>query len=89
MKLANGVYQQNETDNGDLYSGPYDSDGLRCGLGLVHFTDGGYYLGEFLDDVAHGQGKLVNREGTIFVGSFMSNDLNGKATETRLDAYQY
>ena len=54
MKLANGVYQQNETDNGDLYTGPYDSDGLRCGLGLVHFTDGGYYLGEFLDDMAHG-----------------------------------
>lgn len=52
---------------------------LRDGFGLQLFPNGSFYVGEWLDDKAHGKGQLVLKDGTFYEGVYQRNCIvNGR-----------
>ena len=64
------MYSSITLPSGEVYTGPMDDNGIRCGYGLVEFVNGSYYLGECLDDCANGIGKHVSSSGVIRTGAW-------------------
>jgi hypothetical protein len=51
----------------------------KNGYGYRLYKNNKVYIGDFKDDLKHGQGKLLNRNGEILYEGEYSNDLmNGK-----------
>ena len=45
---------------------------MKQGLGTFTFADGTEYVGEFENDVFHGQGTMTDADGARFVGLYQS-----------------
>ena len=78
-------YPTIETEDGDTYTGTLNNKGLRHGYGLVIFKEGGFYIGEWQDDFAQGQGLHVEHDNTVSEGKWKHNMLHGKAKLTHPD----
>ena len=64
-----GSYQYSDGDN---FNGLI-SDNKRNGLGVMKFTSGETYYGDWVNDCKEGKGKLVYADKTIYEGEFLKN----------------
>ena len=56
--------QDGDGADGSLYVGPY-VEGERCGKGILKHLDGSKYTGDFKNDLQNGQGKFIEKDGTM------------------------
>lgn len=89
IDLAVVFYQTITLESGDVYTGPLDKTGERNGYGLVVFADKSYYLGQWSNDMANGEGRHVALEGTLSEGEWSDNQLNGWARVIQPDGSSY
>lgn len=73
--------------NGDRYMGEFDNNQYHGQGELIY---GGWkYIGNFKEGRYHGRGKLSSPKGTLWEGMFENHQLNGPATETRVDGSRF
>ena len=70
IKMAVAFYPTITLESGDIYTGPLNFEEQREGYGLVVFVDKSYYLGEWNNDMANGEGRHVALEGTVSEGEW-------------------
>lgn len=63
--------------SGAIYEGDF-RQGKSNGKGILTFTNGNKYLGDWQDSHRQGQGKLLFREGHTYVGGFVKSKMRGK-----------
>jgi hypothetical protein len=73
IDLSIGIYTPISLQTGDVYTGPLSKDHEREGYGLMIFVDESYFLGEWANDMANGEGKHVAVEGTVSEGTWLDN----------------
>lgn len=44
----------------------------------MQYPDGSYYNGEWENDMMHGEGKFVDKEGMVWEGVFINNTFESK-----------
>jgi hypothetical protein len=47
------------------------------GFGILKWTDGRYYKGQFASDKRHGNGEMYYTDGTRYVGNWANGKENG------------
>ena len=60
-----------ELDNGAVYLGQWNKDGLREGRGTQIWQDGSKYVGYWKDDQANRKGRLVHADGDVYEGEWL------------------
>ena len=63
-----------EMENGAIYTGSWNNDNQRQGLGLQVWKDGSVYEGQWAADKANGRGRLIHADGDVYEG-FWKNGL--------------
>ncbi|CDW91581.1 UNKNOWN [Stylonychia lemnae] len=64
-------------DDGSIFDGLWKNNKSN-GIGQIVFADGGYYIGECIDDESHGYGKYYNSEDkSLYEGQFVLHYLQG------------
>ena len=69
--------------DGSVYVGNW-SQGKRCGVGALTL-DVGEYTGTWFDDTMHGYGKLLQNDGTSYIGEVKYGTMDGKGKLTQKD----
>ena len=65
--------------NGDTYSGEFDKDNKKNGIGTYTFNESGaVYYGTFVDEKITGEGVLRFSNGDLYEGSFLDNKFHGE-----------
>jgi len=64
-------------------------NGLRNGQGIMNYTDGSKFKGNFIDGLKDGQGVMIYPDGTQFEGEYKNEELNGQGVETHPDGFVY
>ena len=75
-------------DYGDSYyigEWKIKEDLMRHGRGLLVFSDGSSYLGQFINDKREGKGKLYKNNGEIIDITWKNNKMDGVGILTKLD----
>eukprot|EP01062_Namystynia_karyoxenos_P028111 TRINITY_DN21369_c0_g1_i2.p1 TRINITY_DN21369_c0_g1~~TRINITY_DN21369_c0_g1_i2.p1 ORF type:complete len:296 (+),score=86.68 TRINITY_DN21369_c0_g1_i2:85-888(+) len=72
----------------EVYTGPADAAGKRCGRGRLVFPDG-VYDGEFRDNRFHGHGVLRLRRGSVYEGGFARGKFDGVGKMLYIDGRVY
>jgi hypothetical protein len=62
------------------YQGSYNDYGERHGAGIMTWTNGDRYEGEFFNGVRHGHGSLFFADGSEYVGEWECNYMHGSGT---------
>jgi hypothetical protein len=62
------------------YQGSYNDYGERHGAGVMTWTNGDRYEGEFFNGVRHGHGSLFFADGSEYVGEWECNYMHGSGT---------
>jgi hypothetical protein len=62
------------------YEGPYNEYGERHGRGVMRWTNGDVYTGEFFNGNRHGTGTLQFADGSEYVGEWECNRQHGTGT---------
>jgi hypothetical protein len=62
------------------YAGPFNEYGERHGHGIVTWSNGDRYEGEFFNGVRHGDGSLFFADGSEYVGEWECNYMHGHGT---------
>ena len=57
-------------DNGAIYVGQWSDSELREGLGSQYWENGSFFTGYWHNDMAHGKGRLVHAEGSMYQGQW-------------------
>ncbi|MBO5584337.1 MAG: OmpA family protein [Prevotella sp.] len=63
---------------GDIYIGGMDEKGNYSGKGVMTYSDGNKYDGEWMQGKHHGMGTLYYANGNKYVGEFCNGDITGK-----------
>ncbi len=63
--------------SGAVYEGNF-KNGKCDGKGILTFSNGNKYLGDWQQDKRHGEGKLAFNEGHVYIGGFVSSKMRGK-----------
>ncbi len=63
--------------NGATYTGQWNSNGQREGIGIQDWPDGTKYVGQWRDDRANGHGKLIHGDGDVYEGEWLSDKAHG------------
>ena len=50
---------------------------MRQGFGLQYWPDGSKYHGQWLEDKAHGIGRLILADGYVYWGEWFNDKANG------------
>ena len=66
-----------ELDNGIVYHGEWNNDGLRDGKGTQYWPDGSIYVGYWLKDCAHGRGRLIHADLDYYEGDWLKDKAHG------------
>ena len=77
-------------NDNNLFVGLFDSEKNSPKKGILHYSNGDHYEGEFANSKKEGEGKLIYKNGWIYEGSF-KNDLHdgfGKIIESGGDLYE-
>lgn len=74
--------------SGAIYQGDF-SQGKSNGKGILTFTNGNKYLGDWQDSHRQGQGKLFFREGHTYVGGFVKSKMRGKGVMSYVNGDSY
>ena len=76
--MANGYQDAIVIEGEGLYIGNYDKrDGTRQGPGMLMYTSGDVYTGEWDDNQRHGQGKIVYKNKAVYEGSWVHDVRQG------------
>jgi hypothetical protein len=67
-----------------IYIGTYDENWNREGFGILYFTDGCKYTGEFKLDKMNGKGRIIYSTGDYYEGDFIDDKPNGQGTFTKV-----
>lgn len=88
-KHGRGTYTWNADPwKGDVYEGEWKND-RRTGQG-TYVSPGKYkYVGGFLDNQRHGQGKMVYPDGSCYEGGWANGDCHGEGIYQGLHDYLY
>lgn len=66
---------------GDIYEGEFKED-LMSGFGVMAFSNGDSYAGDWLDDAMHGaHGLYVKADGTTYEGGWKHDLRHGKSID--------
>lgn len=71
-----------ELENGSIYKGEFDREGLQHGRGVEIKPNGSKYLGYYVHGKIHGQGRLKNAEGIVYQGNFRTFEGTTKCEES-------
>ena len=58
-------------DNGDIYNGQWNKDGLREGRGTLVWQDGSKYIGYWTNDQKNRKGRLIYANGDVYEGDWL------------------
>ncbi len=81
-------FQKLTTNNVHQYIGDYNN-GVKDGNGIIIFTNGDKYEGEFQNDLLHGFGEYSYKSGHFFTGYFKKGRKNGNGTYININGSQY
>ena len=86
--IDKGVIQFND---GSFYSGTWNSNFKKHGVGSLLMTNGSKYVGEFNNDNIEGKGYYVDSTGRLYIGEFKNGKANGigKITCEKDPGYSY
>lgn len=76
-----------KTSTGDTFTGTFSNGSLENGT--FTFADGREYVGEFKDDLKHGQGAFTFPDGDQYVGEWKDDLKHGQGTYTFANGAQY
>ena len=57
-----------ELENGGIYFGQWSDRGMRHGRGILKWSDGSKFEGNWKDDKANGKGRLIHADGDLYEG---------------------
>lgn len=63
--------------SGAKYEGNF-KDGKIQGKGILYFSDGNKYIGDWVDHYREGKGKMIFTSGDVYQGDFRHSRINGK-----------
>ncbi|CAF1294686.1 unnamed protein product, partial [Didymodactylos carnosus] len=75
--------------DGSEYTGEWNNDGQRHGLGKLSFADGSKYSGKFENGLFTGLGLIIYTDGSKYEGEFSQGRYNGLGVFTRCDGMKY
>lgn len=67
-----------QLNDGGFYSGTWNSNFQKHGLGALLMKDGSKYCGSFINDSIHGKGYFIDTKGRVYVGDFDNWKAHGK-----------
>jgi hypothetical protein len=76
-------------DNEALYQGERNKDSQPDGRGVMVYSDGTIYEGEFVDGMCEGKGRLIHAFGDVYEGDWDDNKAHGDGIFTTLDGTVY
>jgi hypothetical protein len=76
-------------DNEAFYQGEKNSDNQPDGKGVMVYSDGTIYEGEFVEGMCEGRGRLIHASGDVYEGDWDHNKAHGKGILTTLDNTVY
>lgn len=76
-------------DDGDLYEGEWSTEGKRHGKGVLTFTSGARYSGEFVGGFFQGRGVLKFSDGARYEGNFEVGKYHGYGVYTASNGMKY
>jgi hypothetical protein len=77
LRLALNQLPTVHTEEGDWYTGSLSAQGHKEGYGLLLMKQGGYYLGQWNQNNAHGYGTHVDCDNVVSEGTWKNNMLHG------------
>ena len=75
--LMKSVAEALGEDREGEYSGESNAEGKRHGWGVMKYSDGDTYKGNWVNGMAQGQGTYIFANGEKYVGGFQSNQYHG------------
>jgi len=91
QKLKNQDYDLSDIiyNNGDRYKGS-TREVIREGTGLMTYSDGSFYVGQWASDVKRGQGDFTDSEKKeSYVGCWRNDQRNGRGRQVYADGSEY
>jgi putative phage-type endonuclease len=73
---------------GDIYEGEW-LENIMHGYGVMHYSDGSIYKGEFKSGLRCGKGEFTNIKGDKFIGFWKDNVRHGAGRVIHSDGYTY
>ena len=73
----------------NIYSGEIDINNNRNGFGILLFSNGIKFEGQFVKNSFNGIGRHINIKGDLFEGSFINGKLNGNGIQKSLNGNLY
>jgi len=77
-KYSNNTYQTKKSVLGRMFTGDYDENNNRTGLGILKWPDGTCYTGYHKDNFMNGFGIKDHVNGDIYKGEWKADKANGK-----------
>lgn len=72
-------------ENGVIYQGHWNVEGLPHGTGMEEYPDGTLYIGHFKDGMKQGIGRMIHPNENIYHGEFRDGLAHGKGAFLRND----
>ncbi len=84
--ISRGPYQ---LDNGAVYIGEWNQEGMRQGKGIQIWADGSKYEGFWKNDMANGKGRLIHQDGDVYEGAWLDDKAHGKGVYQHMNGAKY
>ena len=75
--------------NRTIYTGEWNQKGQKEGLGTQVWLDGSKYEGNWMANMAHGEGRLIHANGDIYEGNWDSDKADGFGVYIHADGTVY
>lgn len=78
--LDNGYYYKEieNPETGDVYNGFVDEDDIPQGYGIMYFSTGSVYYGDFVDGLPDGTGRYEWESGCTYIGEMKEGAMHGR-----------
>ena len=86
---SNTVFAKSLNYNGATYTGYVNESRQPDGQGVMTYSDGKVYDGNWVNGVRQGQGRMTYAEGEVYDGEWLNGKRNGKGVYTWNDKKQY
>jgi hypothetical protein len=78
-----------EMENGAIYTGEWNNDNQRHGVGVQVWNDGSRYEGIWKHDKACGRGRLIHADGDVYEGEWKEDKASGVGIYLHTDGARY